>query len=126
MVAESSTREFTFIVATDRKKPDGKTRKLIRREVMKGKNKGRILPPRKRKQENPRFPKEDNNPEIQTEQQTSSSPLPWASSSSVPARVGSDMSLCLVAGECVDASVLTATVKCKSAQEEAVSAKLLI
>lgn len=122
MVAESAPREFAFIIATDEKKPDGKTRRMIRREVMKGKNKGKTLPPRRPKVATARC--------SQTAVEQSSPPSDHSTPSSstmsldIPARVGSDMSFYLVAGERIDASVLTPIIKCKSAHGLAISVKI--
>lgn len=110
MVADSTSRDFTFIVATDEKKPDGKTRKLIRREVMKGKNKGRTLPPRRLTKETTILREEhDHGDESESPDSTSTSTT--ISLPELPARVGSDLSFFLVAGERIDPSVLKPIVR---------------
>lgn len=99
MVSTSSFKGITFIVSTDEKKPDGEARRLIRREAMMGKNKGRKLPARRPKHE-------------ETARCAGTESL---LRSAIPARIGSDLSFIVMAGERIEPSVLTPIVKCESA-----------
>lgn len=84
---------------------------------MKGKNKGRTLPPRR-----PKYAASSDPGETSA---SSPSPSTSSTSSSVPARVGSDLSFWLVAGQGVHPSVLTPIIKCRHARQDAISAKAL-